>query len=67
MTGALPHYVQALGHGVHAVDTGFHRPLFDAAYLIVDNGRAAFIDTGTRHALPRLLGALQALGYAAEA
>ena len=67
MTGALPHYVQALGHGVHAVDTGFHRPLFDAAYLIVDNGRAAFIDTGTRHALPRLLGALQALGLAPEA
>jgi len=55
-----------LGHGVHAIDTGFHRPRFDAAYLIVDEGRAAFIDTGTRHALPRLLGALDSLGLAVD-
>ena len=59
---ALPSYAQALGHGIHAIDTGFHRPLFDAAYLIVENGRAAFVDTGTNHAVPRLLGTLQALG-----
>jgi glyoxylase-like metal-dependent hydrolase (beta-lactamase superfamily II) len=58
----LPSYVQALGHGIHAIDTGFHRPLFDAAYLIVENGHAAFVDTGTNHAVPRLLGALEALG-----
>jgi glyoxylase-like metal-dependent hydrolase (beta-lactamase superfamily II) len=51
-----------LGHGVHAIDTGFQRPRFDAAYLIVDEGRAAFVDTGTRHALPRLLGALGSRG-----
>lgn len=55
-----------LGHGVHAIDTGFQRPRFDAAYLIVDAGRAAFVDTGTRHALPRLLGALSALGLSVE-
>ncbi|HJV70774.1 MBL fold metallo-hydrolase [Ideonella sp.] len=59
--------LQALGHGVHAVDTGFQRPRFDAAYLIVDRGRAAFIDTGTRHALPRLLGALESLGLGIDA
>lgn len=59
--------LQALGHGVHAIDTGFQRPRFDAAYLVVDAGRAAFIDTGTRHALPRLLGALESLGLAADA
>ena len=40
--------VQQLGCGIHAIDTGFHRPRFDAAYLIVEDGRAAFIDTGTR-------------------
>jgi glyoxylase-like metal-dependent hydrolase (beta-lactamase superfamily II) len=67
MPGALPGWVQASGHGVYAIDTGFHRPLFDAAYLIVDNGRAAFVDAGTRYALPRLLGALQALGLAPAA
>ena len=27
---ALPPYVQALGHGVYAVDTGFQRDDFDA-------------------------------------
>ncbi len=59
--------LQALGDGVHAIDTGFQRPRFDAAYLIVDGGRAAFVDTGTRHALPRLLGALDALGLGVDA
>jgi glyoxylase-like metal-dependent hydrolase (beta-lactamase superfamily II) len=63
--GALPaaqEFVQALGHGIHVVDTGFHRPRFDASYLIVEQGRAAFVDTGTNHAVPRLLAALHHLG-----
>ncbi len=63
---ALP-YVQALPHGIHVIDTGFHRPLFDAAYLIVEHGRAAFVDTGTNFALPRLLAALDDLGLARDA
>jgi len=67
MSAALPAYVQPLGHGVHAIDTGFVRDRFDAAYLLVDEGRAAFIDTGTAYALPRLLGALDALGLARDA
>ena len=45
----------------------FMRPRFDAAYLVVHNGRAAFIDTGTNHAVPRLLAALDALGLARDA
>jgi glyoxylase-like metal-dependent hydrolase (beta-lactamase superfamily II) len=64
---ALPEFAQALGQGVFAIDTGFQRPLFDAAYLLVDQGRAAFIDTGTRHAVPRLLSTLQALGLPLDA
>ncbi len=44
--------------GIHVVDTGFHRPRFDAAYLIVESGRAAFVDTGTNASVPRLLAAL---------
>jgi glyoxylase-like metal-dependent hydrolase (beta-lactamase superfamily II) len=67
MPPALPSYVEALGHGIHAVDTGFHRDRFDAAYLIVHEGRAAFLDTGTTYAVPRLLGALEALGLARDA
>jgi glyoxylase-like metal-dependent hydrolase (beta-lactamase superfamily II) len=59
---ALPAYVEPLGDGIFCIDTGFHRPRFDAAYLMVQDGRAAFIDTGTNFALARLLGALDALG-----
>jgi len=58
---ARPAFVDVLDHGIHVIDTGFHRPRFDAAYLIVEKGRAAFVDTGTNHAVPRLLAALRAL------
>jgi glyoxylase-like metal-dependent hydrolase (beta-lactamase superfamily II) len=63
---SLP-YVQALPHGVFVIDTGFHRPLFDASFLIVENGRAAFVDTGTNFAIPRLLATLDDLGLARDA
>jgi glyoxylase-like metal-dependent hydrolase (beta-lactamase superfamily II) len=58
---SLP-FVQTLDHGIHVIDSGFHRPMFDAAYLIVENGRAAFVDTGTNDSVPRLLAALEACG-----
>lgn len=67
MPTALPSFVEPIGQGIYAIDTGFHRPRFDAAYLMVQEGRAAFIDTGTNHAVPRLLAALEALGLAREA
>ncbi|MBB3197004.1 MBL fold metallo-hydrolase [Roseateles terrae] len=63
----LPSYAQEFGHGIYAIDTAFQRDHFDAAYLMVDDGRAAFIDTGTRHAVPRLLGTLEALGLSPQA
>jgi glyoxylase-like metal-dependent hydrolase (beta-lactamase superfamily II) len=59
--------MQPIGHGIHAIDTGFHRPNFDAAYLIVEHGRAAFVDTGTNDSVPRLLAALGAAGVHPEA
>jgi glyoxylase-like metal-dependent hydrolase (beta-lactamase superfamily II) len=55
-------FVQTLEHGIHVIDTGFHRPMFDASYLLVERGRAAFVDTGTNHSVPRLLAALAAAG-----
>ena len=68
MSAILPRdFVERLDHGIHVVDTGFHRPRYDAAYLIVEKGRAAFIDTGTNHAVPRLLAALDLVGLAPEA
>ncbi len=67
MNTVLPPFLQPLGHGIHAVDTGFHRDRFDAAYLLVHAGRAAFIDSGTNLAVPRLLASLQALGLPPDA
>lgn len=64
---SLPAYVRDLGHGVHAIDTGFFRPEFDASYLIVEAGRAAFVDTGINDSVPRLLGAVAALGLEPDA
>ncbi len=49
-------------YGIHTIDTGFNRPRFDAAYLMVENGRGAFIDCGTNHSVPRLLQALESAG-----
>jgi glyoxylase-like metal-dependent hydrolase (beta-lactamase superfamily II) len=49
-------------HDIHTIDTGFVRPRFDAAYLIVETGRGAFIDCGTNHSVPRLLAALAEVG-----
>jgi glyoxylase-like metal-dependent hydrolase (beta-lactamase superfamily II) len=63
----LPDFVEALGSGIYAIDTGFQRSQFDAAYLIVDDGHVAFVDTGTVHAVPRLLAALQSLGLSVQA
>ncbi len=53
--------------GIHTIDTGFVRPQFDAAYLLVERGRAAFIDCGTNHAVPRLLAALDEVGLSPAA
>ena len=63
----MPPYLLSLGPGLYRIDTAFQRDDFDAAYLLVDQGRAAFIDTGTNHTVPRLLGALAHLGLAPEA
>ena len=51
-------------HGIHTIDTGYVRPRFDAAYLVVEQGRGAFVDCGTNHSVPVLLAALDAAGLA---
>lgn len=58
----LPAFVQALDFGIYCIDTGFQRAGFDAAYLIAQEDRAAFVDTATNLAVPRLLAALDAVG-----
>jgi len=64
---SLPGFVVDHGDGVFAIDTGFQRDRFDAAWLVVDDGEAAFIDTGTALAVPRLLAALHGLGLGVDA
>jgi glyoxylase-like metal-dependent hydrolase (beta-lactamase superfamily II) len=60
-------HFERLDHGITVVDTDFLRPRFDASYLVIHAGRAAFIDTGPNSAVPRLLGALDQHGLAREA
>lgn len=49
-------------HGITAVDADYIRPGLAASHLIVHGGRAAFVDVGTNHSVPRLLAALERLG-----
>jgi glyoxylase-like metal-dependent hydrolase (beta-lactamase superfamily II) len=65
-TGANTPLAQPLGGGVFLIDTLYMRPGLAASHLVVENGRAAFVDTGAAPAAPRLLAALDELGIARE-
>ena len=54
-------------HGITAIDTEYLYPGHAAAHLIVDSGRAAFVDVGPNSSVPYLLGALDELGIARDA
>ena len=45
--------------GITAIDTEYARTLQDASHLMVEGGRAAFIDTGVNSSVPLLLDALR--------
>lgn len=53
-------------NGIHAFDAGYVRHQLAAIHLIVDSGRAAFVDTGSNASLPRALAALAQLGLAPQ-
>lgn len=53
-------------HGISAIDSGYLRPMLDAIHLVVQDGRAAIVDTGTNASVPRVLEALAARGVAPE-
>jgi glyoxylase-like metal-dependent hydrolase (beta-lactamase superfamily II) len=63
---ASPRLAQPVGGGVHLIDTLYVRPGLAGSHLVVDDGRAAFVDTGAGPAAPRLLAALDELGIARE-
>ncbi len=54
------------GHGIYTVDTGFQRPGLAASHLIVEKGRAGFVDVGVAPTAAVLLDALRALDVAPE-
>ncbi|MBU1236113.1 MAG: MBL fold metallo-hydrolase [Gammaproteobacteria bacterium] len=54
-------------NGIHAFDAGYMRPKLASIHLVVDSGRAAFVDTGHNDSLPQSLVALAKLGLAPEA
>ncbi len=54
-------------HGIVTLDAEYVRPGLAAVHLIVEQGRAAIVDTGTNAAVPHVLAALAALGVAPDA
>jgi glyoxylase-like metal-dependent hydrolase (beta-lactamase superfamily II) len=59
--------LERVGDGIFAIDTQLQRPRMVASHLVVDAGRAAFVDVGTSLAAPLLLEALAAAGLAPDA
>jgi glyoxylase-like metal-dependent hydrolase (beta-lactamase superfamily II) len=57
---------QQLDHGISCIDTLLQRPGLAACYLIVQDGMAGFIDTGTNNSLPILLDVLRRKGLRVE-
>ncbi|NBC12644.1 MAG: MBL fold metallo-hydrolase [Gammaproteobacteria bacterium] len=53
---------QAVADGVFCIETGLYRDGLAACYLIREQDRLAFVDTGTAHTLPGLLGVIDDLG-----
>ena len=51
---------QHVGEGLIAIDTEYVRPRMDASHLVIDEGRAAFVDAGTYFSVPNLLATLAA-------
>jgi hydroxyacylglutathione hydrolase len=51
-------------HGISVVDSVYDRRMQTAVHIIVEQGRAAIVDTGTSHAAPRVLAALAGKGVA---
>src|SRR5688572_23324810 len=66
MNAVIPRLTR-FNDGITAIDTEYVRAQMDAAHVVVDEGRAAIVDTGPGTALPLILAALHELGIAREA
>lgn len=48
--------------GIHALESGYGRPQLAAIHIVVNEGRATIVDTGSNDSVPRVLSALAMLG-----
>lgn len=55
------------GNGIIAFDAGYVRPILAAIHMIVEDGRVAFVDTGSNASLENALAALERIGLVPEA
>ena len=60
-------HVTHFGQGIHAIDSGFGRPLLDAVHVIEHDGRAALVDAAVNASVPRVLAVLADMGIARDA
>lgn len=51
--------VTEFGHGISAIDAQYHRPCRAAIHLLVEQGMAALIDTGTNFSIPGVVEVLK--------
>lgn len=59
-------YFEDLGHGIIMIDAQLYRQGQVSTYLIIEHGRAAFVETGTSHSVPGLLSVLEQKGVPPE-
>ena len=55
------------GNGIVAFDAGYVRPILAAIHMVIEEGRVAFVDTGSNDSLPNALAALASLGLSTDA
>jgi glyoxylase-like metal-dependent hydrolase (beta-lactamase superfamily II) len=58
--------ITSCDQGVFVIDADYVRSQLAAIHLIVEAGRAAFIDTGCNHSLPYVLATLKEIGVPAD-
>lgn len=56
-----------LGQGIYALESGYGRPRQDAIHFVEHHGRIALIESGTVFSVPRVLLALEILGFSVSA
>ncbi len=57
---------EEIAEDIYCIETGLYRHGLAACYLVRSGDRLAFVDTGTAHTVPGLLGVIEALGLTPE-